>query len=158
MIHALRINNKEVLEWVFQLIDFTETKEAIEQDIDPEGPSKNLILLHTCFKPQLMKLCWEKLHQWGLLQHALRSKLHVWQNVCGILPILCYANAQISENPMKEYLKFIPRSLIAGTFCGKNALEHAMEHENFESVETIMALDGAEDLTAEGMLRENEIL
>lgn len=158
VIHALRINNREVLEWIFRLVDFTDYKEAIRQDISPEGPNKNLILVHTCFKPQLMKLCWDKLDEWGLLQQALRSKLHIWQDVCGILPILCYANAEISEESMQEYLRLIPNSLVSTKFCGKSALHHTLEHGNLGTLRTLLTLDGAKSLSTDRIFHENQFL
>ena len=55
-------------------------------------------------------------------------------------------------------LKDVPKYLVTGKFCGRNALHHAIEHGNINSVQTLLSLEGGRDLWKEKLWHQNELL
>ena len=104
---------------------------------------KYLIMTHACFKLEAINvLCWETFQNWNFLEEQLKSRVFLWNQECSILPILCYANANISNDVISKSLKQIPSHLMEDKFFGKNAMQHAIDHNNWDSVETLRSMAG----------------
>ena len=127
------MNSEATFDWISKLIDQCEMQRALENTSSQNNASQ--ILCYSCFRPALMMKCWHKMSSWNLLQQGLDSRANLWNNECGLLTIMCYANCGLrKENLIKE-------SFWDDKFHSKNALQHAIEHGNAETVKKLIKTD-----------------
>ena len=144
---ALWVDSEDLLLWVFEVIDIY-FKKMKDTNIDQEHRTLQLlephigeILCYAAFKPNLIVECLTQLKNRSLLTNGFRSRVKFLDEEVGILPVLCYANVNIRETIIAEYLKEIPEEFLLDELLGRNALQHAIDHGNWESEELLKSTE-----------------
>ena len=136
------MDSEDLLQWVFDLIDLknkTQQKDEIYQLIKPHTGE---ILCYAAFKPNLLKTCFSRLKKkLDLIATGFEQRVKFIGHQVGILPVLCYANCNIREDTIAEYLQKIPEEFLLDELLGRNALKHAVDHGNWESVQFLLTTE-----------------
>ena len=119
------MNSTPTFDWISRLIDQTQMQRALQGN-----PTQ--ILSYSCFRPALMKKCWNKMKSWNLLEPGLESRAKLWNQECGILTLMCYANCAIQDE------NWIPKTFWGDKLQNKNALQYAIEHGNMKTVRKLV--------------------
>ena len=132
VIWALWVDSEDLLAWIFELVDMKNMHQLLKQHVGE-------ILRYAAFKPNLIIKCFRKLKDWSLLADGFNQRIDFLGEKAGLLPILCYANADIAEDIISQHFLEIPEALILDKLLGRNALEHVIDHGNCKSVDILMS-------------------
>ena len=137
---ALWIDSENVMEWIFHVFEYKKDKEkAAERNLLLQ-PSVGNIIRYAIFKPNLVVKCLEKLEAWGLLANGLKNRTIFANRECGLLTVMCYANTDINEEIIRKNLNKFSNAHLNDCLMGRNALEHAVDHGNWKSVQLLRGL------------------
>ena len=122
----------DMLHWTLKLME----EEGYTQPSNLEQ-----ILSFVPFRPKMLATSLHKMNQWFPLRFKEKLTVTFDEKTGSLLSVLCYANANISD---AEIWEFLVNQIEIGEddlFMGLKPIQHAIKHKNTESIEALLSFE-----------------